>query len=198
MSLVSLGDVRARVQTDLGDAELQAIIDAEEAELAQRIGPLTGEIEQSYTFDLADQVEAIYLARPATDGTLTIEDPTGTALAGTDIRITWGGRRVERAIGIFGGPVLARYTVADEAANRRRVIELVRIATTDPTVDSETIGSYRYSRATLTAGDLDAWRERIYSQALARPPGLGRLGTIAVRSRTATASRLHDYAAWQA
>jgi hypothetical protein len=190
MSLVTLGFVRARVQTDLGDAELQAIIDAEEAELEQRIGPLTGELEAVYTFGLEDRVDAIYLARPAEPGTLAIEDPTGTPLAAGDIRVTWGGRRVERAIGLFGGPVTARYTLADEAAVRRYVVELVRIATTDPTVDSETIGSYTYRRATITMADLEAARERIYSRALARPPGLGGLGTIAIRSRTRAASRL--------
>jgi hypothetical protein len=198
MSLVSLEDVRARVATDLDDLELQQIIDAEEAELAERIGALTGEIEQTYAFDLADTVEAIYLARPATAGTLTIEDPTGTELAPADVRLTWGGQRVERAIGIFGGPVVARYTPADEHRVRRWVVELVRIATTDPTVDSETIGSYTYRRATITMGDLEAARERIYAQALARPRGLRGLGTIAIRSRTATAARLDDYAAWQA
>lgn len=193
MSLVSLEDVRARVATDLGDLELQQIIDAEEAELEQRIGPLSGELEQSYSFELADEIEALYLSRPAVAGTVTIEDPTGTALAPGDIRVTWQGRRVERAIGLFGGPALARYTVADEQANRRRIIELVRIATTDPTVDSETIGSYTYRRATLTAEELERMRERIYSAALARPAGLRGLGTIAVRSRTATSARLEPY-----
>lgn len=193
MSLASLEDARARVATDLGDPELQLIIDAEEAELAARIGPLTGEIEQSYSFELADQIDSLYLARPADPTTLVLEDPTGTAIAGGDLRLSWHNRRIQRAIGLFVGPALATYTPTDGAAVRRAIVDLVRIATTDPTVDSETIGSYTYRRATITMADLEAARERVYGRLLQRPPGIGRLGTIAIRSRTGTLAQLAGY-----
>ena len=48
-SLVSIAEVRALVNSRLGDVDLGAVIDREEAWLAGRVGPLTGERTDTFT-----------------------------------------------------------------------------------------------------------------------------------------------------
>lgn len=177
MSVVTRDEVRARVDTELDDTDLQLLIDDTEAELAGDIGPLVGERTQTFWLD-AGAVDELLLQRrtdavEVTDNALLIAD--------ADVRLLHRGTLIRRALGAWGGPVVeVVYTPNDLAAVKRVVIELLRLATADPTIDSETIGSYRYQRATLRHGDIETARRLLIRQLIPRR----RQGTIRVRSAT--------------
>ncbi|MEP3258751.1 MAG: hypothetical protein ABJO06_14560, partial [Roseibium sp.] len=103
--------VKERTGTDLGDAELQAMIDAIEADLTARLGA-TGEI----TVDLGDPTDpasafrqTLHLARALdADETITVvelhpgntgSDDDELTLAADDFRVLHGGRTLQRLTG---------------------------------------------------------------------------------------------------
>ncbi len=140
MSLVTLGEVRALVDTGLTDVALQAVLDREEGWLATRIGPLTGARTDTYDPVLADA--PVYLPRRA--ASVVVSDNAGTVTA---LRFTAGSGMVRRTTGYWAGPVTVTWTPTDTDAVKRAVIELVRDTVTATGNDSETIGSYSYSRS---------------------------------------------------
>lgn len=177
MSIVSRDEVRARVDTELEDSDLQLVIDGVEGELAGEIGPLTGERIQTFYLDHGF-VEELLLQRrtAAVEVTDNAED-----VADADVRLVGRGTIIRRAIGVWGGPeVTVTSTPNDLAAVKRVTIELIRLALTDATVDSESIGSYRYQRATLSHADIEAARRDLIRQLVPRR----RHGTVRIRSAT--------------
>jgi hypothetical protein len=177
VSVVSLTEVRARVDTELEDTDLQLVVDNVEAELAGDIGPLTGEREQTYWLDSGGVAELILQRR--TDAVEVVDNDV--AIADEDVRLLRRGVMIRRATGAWGGPIVtATYTPNDLAAVKRVIVELIRLDLADATVDSESIGSYRYSRATLTHAHIEESRHNLIRQLVPRR----RQGTIRVRSAT--------------
>ena len=141
MSLVTLSEVRALVETGLADVDLQAVLDREEGWLASRIGVLTGARTDTFSPGLTDT--PIYLSRRAasvvvTDNALTV--------AAADLRFVAASGMVRRTTGAWTGPVAVAYTPTDADAVKRAVIELVRGTLAETGSDAETIGDYSYSR----------------------------------------------------
>ena len=162
-SLTSIAEVRALVRSRLSDADLQVVIDREEAWLAGRVGPLTGERTDTFTPGLGDT--PLYLRRRAESVVLTDASRT---LAASEFLFTPSTGQIRRIwtpdltneppwrqlyLG-WQGTVTATYTPADEADVKRAVIELVRLATGETGYDSETIGDYSYTRG-ASAGRLN-------------------------------------------
>ena len=141
MSLVTLGEVRALVETGLTDVDLQAVIDREEGWLAARIGALTGARTDTFSPGLTDT--PIYLSRRAasvvvTDNALTV--------AAVDLRFVPNSGMIRRITGAWTGPVAVTYTPTDADVVKRAVIELVRGTLAETGNDAETIGDYSYTR----------------------------------------------------
>jgi hypothetical protein len=156
-SLVTIAEVRALINSRLSDVDLQAVIDREEAWLAGRVGLLKGERTDTFTPGIGDT--PLYLRRRAESVVLT---DAGRTLAASEFLFTPSTGQIRRIwtpdltneppwrqlyLG-WQGTVTATYTPADEAAVKRAVIELVRIALNESGYQSEQIGDYAYTKGT--------------------------------------------------
>ena len=146
MSLVTVAEVRALVSTELSDDDLQDVIDREEAELASRIGPLTG--ARTETFYPDHSAERLYLRRPTATVTL-VSDGTTLTLGDDDgeYRLLGSGTTLNYNANNWGEIVTAAYTPNDELRVKRVLIELIRLTSTETGYVSERIGQYSYSKA---------------------------------------------------
>ena len=147
MSLVTPADVRALVDTDLEDADLQTVIDREEAWLASQIGLLVGERDATfYPSSIPDSHHGA-LALPRHVGDLSGVTVTDGGAAVTDVRLSPDGWYLRRPLLRWvGTSVVVTYTPDDQPAVEQAIIDLVRLVTTDSGYQSEQIGSYGYSR----------------------------------------------------
>jgi hypothetical protein len=155
-SLTTLAEVRALVRSRLSDADLQTVIDREEAWLAGKIGVLTG--ERTDTFKPGTTNTPLYLSR-RTDSVSVTDD--GTAVAAADLLFTPSTGCLRRVAGVWPWPpyppaepwfpcwqgdVAVTWTPTDSAAIKRAVIELVRGTVGETGMESETMGTYSYTR----------------------------------------------------
>ena len=153
MSLVTIADVRALVQTSLSNENLQSIIDREEFEIVERFGAhyaVTGETPASVTETLeGDAKRNLYLRRRIASVSAIIDD--GATLTTSSYRL-WGKQgRIERLpLGAAWGDVVqVTYVPYDDNLTRKAVIiELVRIALNRTAMKSESVsGEYSYTAA---------------------------------------------------
>ncbi|HEY8819053.1 MAG TPA: hypothetical protein VIM25_09565, partial [Candidatus Limnocylindrales bacterium] len=168
-SFVPLADLRALVPARQSDLDLQTILDREEAWLADRVGPLSG--ERTQTFYLPAEREQFYiepsgyaLDRPRlpypymirdvdAEGPLILFRQADTVSLATDggatvttrlLRLGW---MVEKTTGPWLGPSMAvTYTPTDAGSVAKVVIELVRLTVNETGFIQERIGDYMYSR----------------------------------------------------
>lgn len=160
-SLVTLDEVRAVVETSLGDVDLGAVIDREEAWLATRIGALSGERTVTYWPGVLDwrpvpERERSDVFLPGTDGPLFLSRRTtsvvvtdaGVSVAAADLRFVPDSGLIRRLRGYWAGPVTVAFSPADTAEVKRVVIELVRGTLSETGHDAESIGDYSYTRGT--------------------------------------------------
>lgn len=153
MSLLTVDEAQAGgIGADLTTEALQAAIDEEEAWLARRIGPLTGERTERFPLAaLRPQSSEIRLARPidADGATLTIG---GLELDEDAFEVRPGGWRIAllpEATRI-GGITEVKYEPNDELEVKRALRELLAITLASQRaggLQSEQIGSYSYQRA---------------------------------------------------
>jgi len=159
--------LRPLVSSALTDAQLQDVIDREEAALARQISALYGARTQTwyvgdpgsvwmYAAELptswvtSDRMGPLALLRP-TDA-VTVTD-NGVSVSGSDVRLLRGGTQVERASGGWDGPIVTvTYTPNDALEVTRVLIELCRLTLTETGYQSEQIGDYRYDRGARQAG----------------------------------------------
>lgn len=191
-SVLTPDELRVLVDTDLEDPELQAVIDAEEAELAEEIGPLTGSRTELYTYPPArwgdPAIARVQLRRYTTADQITAVEDAGVAVGAADWLFTGGA--VYRALGAFLTPIAVTYTPTDTARLKRAIAERIRWRLVDPTIDSESIGSYRYATGgRLTPADVEDGRAKALEQLL---PRRRQQSTIRVLSATAAAVHYAD------
>jgi hypothetical protein len=154
-SLVDIAAVRALVRSRLSDVDVQAVIDREEAWLAGRVGPLTGERTDTFRPGIGDT--PLYLRRRAESVVMT---DAGRTLAASEFLFTPSTGQIRRIwtpdlqddppwrqlyLG-WQGTVTATYTPSDQAAVERAIIELVRLTVGETGFDAETMGTYSYTR----------------------------------------------------
>lgn len=175
MSLVTVAEVQALVSTELADADLQDVIDREEAELASRIGPLTGARTEYFYPD--HSAERLYLRR-STDSVTVTNEGTAVTLGDDDgeYRLVGNGTALHLVSTNWGYDVTATYTPNDELRVKRVLIELIRLTTTETGYTSERIGQYSYQKA-QTPGASESTREALIRSLL---PNLGH-GSIRLR-----------------
>ncbi len=136
MSLTTVAEVRALVETDLEDEDLQDVIEREEAWLARRIGKLAGPRTVVY---YPDPYGPIRLSRPTTSVVVTDSGVTVTPT------LTEDGLHLYDFNRLWAGTVTVTLTPADELEVKRAVISLISLAVA-PDVSAETMGSYSYQR----------------------------------------------------
>lgn len=168
---VTLDEVRARgIAISDDDDVAQDIIDEQEAWLARRIGPLDGEIIQTFYIRSWDDHGKLYLQRytdavEVTDNEVAVDE--------ADIRLVDDGSAIRRReTNYWAGPfVKVTYTPNDLLEVRRVLFDLIAMSV-DPATpyESEQIGSYSYRRG---KGSLQASRGALASSLLPkRAPAL--------------------------
>lgn len=159
--LLTVAQLREHVQTDLSDAALQRILDAEEGEIVRRYGSHT---EASETLQGGDRL--LFLNRPAASIGEVVETVGvgDTVLDAADYRLWDDGRYLERLTTganpslYWAERVTVTYVPADQSAQRRLVlVQLVKLALAYAGLRSESVGG-DYSMSTL---DYVAEREKL-------------------------------------
>ncbi len=148
MSLLTIGEVRALISTGMDDAQLQAVIEREEAWLIHAYGPHYA-AGLSVTETLAGrQMRSLYLRRPiATVTSITVDgalvDSGNYRMWGNEGRIERlpaGSRWGEEAIVVVYGPQ------DDNALRKGALIDLLRLTVSRSGLKSESVaGEYSYT-----------------------------------------------------
>lgn len=169
-SLITPTQLRAHMSTDLTDAALQTIIDAEEAALNDYFGSLGTQIEE---FDDATPGDLIFPARTISTITSIVEKFPDTFLGGyqsttldtTDYEIVPGNKSIRRLgtgthpLTSWGRRVVLTYTPSQETAKRVLVlINLCKLNAVYNGLKSEMVGGGEYS---MTKEEYDAERFKI-------------------------------------
>lgn len=151
--MTTLSRVKERIETDLSDTELQAMIDEVVAEVELRYG-VNAEITVFLDGDrdLAGDRKFLSLVRPDGGGTITVTEIAGTTetlMSANDFRILNGGRTLERlADGDNGASVWERlvrvkYTPVDDGKQRvETIILLVQLGIEYRGLKSEKAGDW--------------------------------------------------------
>ena len=166
-----LDRLKGRVETDLSDLELQAMIDETVAEIEARFGAnasITETLDGNRIFlslhRLIDEGQSITVVEiePANTGASANE----TTLAADDYRIRHGGRIVERLIdgtnGRDGWAPLVRVTytpVSDQIQRDEAVIRVVQVDLNERGLSAEKAGDYN-----ATYRDATVERERLINR----------------------------------
>jgi len=163
VALLTVTQLREHVESDLPDAALERILDAEDAEIVRRFGALASESEE-----LAGDARLLFLRRHAAAVTTVTEteadNATVTTLAANDFR-QWGGGILERlATGdhpraAWGPVVTVAYTPEDDSTERTHVlIQLCQLAARYTGAQHESVGQGDYA---VTLPDYRRERERL-------------------------------------
>jgi len=158
MTLVSISEVRALVQTSRNDAQIQTLIERVEADVVAYAGAHYVDTETSVTEVLDGSLRNLYLQRRVASITSVTEDDA--ILTSADYRLWAGQGRLERLpVGSrWGSVVEVAYVPADDTPRRKEVIiELVRLMLERTAMKAENVaGEYSY-----TAPDWETERARI-------------------------------------
>lgn len=144
MSLVLLADAQARA----GESVTQAMIDEEEAWLAAKIGPLTGERTETFFLPsrLYGTIDALYLSRRTDE----IDGFTADGNALTEYRLL-DGYIIEREFDstqTWDDPLVVTYTPNDETIVKGVIYDLLAYRTLPSNLQSVRIGAYSETYAT--------------------------------------------------
>lgn len=153
-TLLNVAALRQHIESDLPDAAVQRLLDAEEAEIIARHGPHDEAIEERYArgeimlYRRADSITSVeeYQA----DGSLLTLDEAGYQLAEDGFRLVF------LPSVVWPYHVLITYEPRDTKDQRRlALIDLVRLDIQNTGRAEETVGDYRSKAADATE------RERI-------------------------------------
>lgn len=162
-TLLTVGELREHLETDLSDEALQRILNAEEAEIVRRYGPTATQTEMQQGGQTL-----LVLWRKAGSITSVIEtaidNVTQTTLAANDYRL-WPSGQLERLVtgthpAAFWAPlVTVTYVPEDQSAQRKGVlVQLAALAAKYNGLKSESVGGGDYSATSL---DYTIERERL-------------------------------------
>ena len=141
MSLVTIANVKALINTPLSDVNLQAVIDRVEAQVVERIGePQTDLMATTVTKTLRG--EGYYLFMPTEIYSVVSVTEDGIALASSEYQL-WAGGVIERlpSESNWGDRTVVVYKPVDDRKKRTQVtIDLVRLVLERTAMKSESIG----------------------------------------------------------
>lgn len=148
--LVIVADVRRRVQTDLSDSDLLAVIVDEEAALIERLGAHgDGAASVVDIYDAPAGADLFLRRRAVSITSITATAPGGTpaTVATTAYQVRPGGHLAHLGGGWGNGIVTVTYIPVDDRARRKPVIvELVRLALEQTAMQAESVaGEYSYT-----------------------------------------------------
>lgn len=180
MSLVLLADAQARA----GESVTQAMIDEEEAWLAIQVGPLSGELTETYYLPskLAGTVDALYLSR-RTDSVTAF---TSDGVARVDYRLVseYIVERTYDADESWDDPLIVTYTPNDLVIVKGVIYDLLTYRTLPSNLQSVRIGAYSETYATGGGKGSGAVRRALVGKILTSA-GLGAYGLPFRYSRAA-------------
>ena len=147
MSLVTLTDVKALINTSLSDANLQTVIDRVEAQITARIGaPQTDAYATEVVKTMRGEGEYLFMPTEIYSVSSIVED---TSTLTSDQYQTWAGGVIERLPddSHWGDRVVVTYKPTDDRLVRAQVIiDLVRLVIERTAMKSESIaGEYSYT-----------------------------------------------------
>jgi hypothetical protein len=155
MSLLTPEEVKVRIHTSLTDAQLQTVIDREDAEIVRRFGAHYVDGTTSVSETLQGGMANLYLKRGIASITSVVEkyilpSETGYTLTEDTDFCSWGAEgRIERLpVGLkWSRFVVVSYVPQDDNARREEaLLALVRIALSRTAMRSESIaGEYSYT-----------------------------------------------------
>lgn len=153
MSTLSLAELRAQVETGLGDTPLQLIIDSVESEIDEFLGPEASNVTEYDTvpgevvLKLPVEASAIVSISEWTDAHY---DPTKTTLSSDDYELSsdgWWIRRLSdgtNARDSWGWHLVVTVTPTSITERRKQAaVRLARLEITDTGFSEETIGDWR-------------------------------------------------------
>lgn len=144
MSVLTVSELRTRVETAVTDGSLQALIDRIEAEIAGRIGAAYTDDETIITEEHRGDGRNLYLKRKV----LTIDtvteyssmEATGVTLTENDDFITWSSRGMLERFGNWGWRVIVEYVPTDDRIKwKEAVIDVARIDLARTPMQSESV-----------------------------------------------------------
>lgn len=144
MSLVSVAEVRARIRCSLDDENLQALIDAIEAEITRRIGPPQNDAGTVvHTVSGYGEGDVFFLPGEAAEIVAVEED--NQPLSADEWRYYAGGVLERQGARQWFGMVEVSYRpVDDRAARKQAILDLLRLHLERTAMAEENIGEYRY------------------------------------------------------
>jgi len=169
MSLLNVAEARELLQTGLGDAGLQRVIDREEAWLVRNFGAHYVDVNTTVVETLTGGGASLFLRRPLTSVLSVVEG--GTTLTTDDYRVWAGQGRLERlpagsqwlsgaAKWLPDVTIVVTYVPFNDNDQRKEaIIDLARLAMERTAMKSESIaGEYSY---TAWDGGWDAERAKV-------------------------------------
>ena len=163
MSLLTIAQLRTEVQTSLLNDALQTIIDREEEQMVDRLGPhYVAATAISETHPVRSGGKNVYTRRRIQSVSSVAERSPGgdnATVAATNYEVWAGQGRIERISGEWAARVVVTYIPADDSAKRKQaLITLIRLILERTALKQESFaGEHSY-----TAGDWDAERAQIY------------------------------------
>ena len=168
MSLVTVAEARALVNTGLSDGDLQVVIDRIEADITAKVGaPQTDAYATEVVKTMRGEGENLFLPTEIYSVVSIVED---TVTLTADQYQTWGGGVIERLpMGTgWGDRVVVTYKPADDRSVREGVIiDLLRLTLNRTGMKSESIaGEYSYTAFDSSDGEYRKVMKRLMFQAL--------------------------------
>lgn len=168
MSLVTVAEARALVNTGLSNDDLQVVIDRIEADITAKVGaPQTDAYATEVVKTMRGEGENLFLPTEIYSVVSIVED---TATLTADQYQKWGGGVIERLpMGTgWGDRVVVTYKPADDRSVREGVIiDLLRLTLNRTGMKSESIaGEYSYTAFDSSDGEYRKVMKRLMFQAL--------------------------------
>ena len=172
-TLITVGQLREHVETDLSDDALERLVDSADAEMIRAFGPHDGELSVL----VAGRGYRIWLPRPAKSITEIGEwagwETPGDAdpVSADKYSLEHGGRTIFRTDAPFMTNVQITYTpIADNPRRTQALIDLVKLELEYRGLNTERVGSY-----SVTYMDHDKKRQRILTRLRQNYAGAGLL-----------------------
>ena len=155
MSLLSVTDARAEVETTLSDAELQIVIDRIEAEITESLGESFTVLDgDDLTETHAGYTQSLFLNRKIASVTTVTEysslvGSVGRVLTADQEYVVWPKEgRLERITGRWGAKVTVAYQPLDQDKKwKSAIIDLLKLTLVRSPLMSETVaGEMAYTR----------------------------------------------------
>ena len=142
-TLITVGQLREHVETDLSDEALERLIDNADVEIIRAYGPHDGERTVTLYLVLHQSPYLLTLPSPAANVSLITEGADDTVVEEEDYIVEYNGRVLLKSKFRWLPPVDVTYTpVADNPRRIAVLIDLVKLELEYRGLNTERVGSY--------------------------------------------------------